>query len=125
MSILNSILNNPNITSLGKSKGRSGSRTGSRPSNFGKAIARTFSRGSSLRHVQSGASRIGTSRIGSNRSKSSSVLGGLLKNKKSLGAGSGLLAKKGIFGKVGKFAVAGLAAYGTYKLAKSMSKGEI
>ena len=36
---------------------------------------------------------------------------------------SGQSAKKGIFGKVGKFAVAGIAAYGTYKLAKTLTKG--
>ena len=45
---------------------------------------------------------------------------GLLAKK---GLGSGQSAKKGIFGKVGKFAVAGIAAYGTYKLAKTLTKG--
>ena len=45
---------------------------------------------------------------------------GLLTKK---GLGSGQSAKKGIFGKVGKFAVAGIAAYGTYKLAKTLTKG--
>ena len=45
---------------------------------------------------------------------------GLLAKK---GLGTGLLTKKGKFSRVGKYAVAGIAAYGTYKLAKSMSKG--
>ena len=35
----------------------------------------------------------------------------------------GKFPKRGLFGKVGKYAIGGLAAFGTYKLAKSMAKG--
>lgn len=59
--------------------------------------------------------------LASNRGKSG-LLGGLLASRASKGSGS-LGKKKGLLGKVGKYAVAGLAAYGTYKLAKSMAKG--
>ena len=41
----------------------------------------------------------------------------------SKGTVSGTKPKSGLLRKAGKYAVAGLAAYGTYKLAKRMAKG--
>ena len=82
-------------------------------------LAATSSIGRSLGHHKIPSASIGKSR------DASLVQGFLGKSTKGLASThqSGSLAKKGIFGKVGKYAVAGLAAYGTYKLAKSMTKG--
>ena len=88
---------------------RSAGKTRNRAKSVGRAlIGRTLTRTSSSSSVRS------FTQTGNSRQKSTSVIRNLLRNKKTLGglaprAGSGLLAKKGLFGKVGKYAVVGLA----------------
>merc|ERR1712110_1254116 len=68
----------------------------------------------------------GSTSSGSSRSHGGSkgLLKGLLGGGGSRGIASGSKPKKkSLFKRVGKYAVVGLAAYGTYKLAKKMSKG--
>jgi len=103
-------------TTSGRSRSGSIGRTVSRvasQSGISKAISRVTSRGSSS---SSSSSR--------SHGGSKGLLKGLLGGGGSRGIASGSKPKKkSLFKRVGKYAVVGLAAYGTYKLAKKMSKG--
>ena len=84
------------------------------------AATRAVSRGATKTLPRQGRTGTGQGSFG-RTSGAKTILGGFLGFTKVKEVGK--FSRRGLFGKVGKYALGGLAAFGTYKLAKSMAKG--